>query len=535
MQGSHRAPSGVKMQPEQGQDEVIALLSDPRAYSPAPPRVERIDTHGAIIFLAGDRAYKIKRAVRLPYLDFSTLARRRAACEREIEINRLTAPDMYLGTIAIVRNSNGALQLGGEGDPVEWVVEMMRFDQSDLLDVMAREGRLSSDLMIPLTDHIAGYHKRAPVIRNAGGAETISRVVAQAALAFSKSKDRLDADDVQDFTRASREMAHSLAGLLDRRAAGGYVRRCHGDLHLGNIVLLEGKPTLFDAIEFDERLASIDILYDLAFLLMDLWMRGYKRHANIVLNRYLAGERGERGEDGNIAGLAALPLFLSCRAGVRAMVMLDRLPHIADAEAEKALADLKAYFDSARRFLEPPRPRLIAAGGLSGTGKSTLAGALAPYIGAAPGALWLRSDVERKKMFDVGIEERLSEAAYTPEVTRRIYEILNEKARTALEAGRSVILDAVFSTERERRAASRVARETQVPFTGLWLSAPAEQMIARVRSRTGDASDADAAVVRRQLEYDTGEIDWHIIDAGSSPGAVLAAAAEITGVEPDGL
>ncbi len=394
---------------------------------------------------------------------------------------------------------------------------------------MAREGRLSSDLMIPLTDHIAGYHKRAPVIRHARGAEIVSRVVAQSALAFSKSGDRLDADEVHDFIRASQDAAHAVAGLLDRRGAHGYVRRCHGDLHLANIVLLEGRPTLFDAIEFDEQLASIDILYDLAFLLMDLWMRGYKQHANTVLNRYLAGEKAKRGEDGNFAGLAALPLFLSCRAGVRAMVMLDRLAHIADAQMDKALADLKAYFDLARRFLERPPPRLVAAGGLSGTGKSTLAGALAPYVGAAPGAVWLRSDVERKEMFDAGSEERLSQAAYAPQVTRRIYEILGEKARAALEAGQSVILDAVFSKADERRAAMRIAREARVPFTGLWLSAPAEQMIARVRARSGDVSDADAAVVRRQLDYETGEIDWHIIDAGSSPGAVLAAAADIIG------
>ncbi len=531
MQASHKAASGVKMQSETSQDEVIGLLSDACTYSPAPPQVDRIDTHGAIVFLAGDKAYKIKRAVQLPYLDFSTQARRRDACEREVEINRLTAPDMYLGTIAVVRNANGALRLGGEGDPVEWVIEMTRFDQSDLLDAMARERRLSSDLMIPLTDHIADYHKKAPIIRDADGAKILSKVVAETTLALSKSVNRLDADAVQDFTHASQDLANGLAALLKRRAADGHVRRCHGDLHLGNIVLLEGQPTLFDAIEFDELLATIDILYDLAFLLMDLWMRGLKPHANIVLNHYLA----RVGEEDNIAGLAALPLFLSCRAAVRAMVMLDRLPHIADAEVEKALADLNAYFDLARQFLEPAPPRLIAVGGLSGTGKSTLAGALAPYLGAAPGALWLRSDVERKLMFNVGIEERLIEAAYEPEVSQRIYEMLNERAKAALAAGQSVILDAVFSKECERRAASRIARETEVPFTGLWLCAPAQRMLERVELRKGDASDADAAVVKRQLEYDIGEIDWHIVDAGSSPDKVLRSAAKIADVVSDGI
>jgi predicted kinase len=319
--------------------------------------------------------------------------------------------------------------------------------------------------------------------------------------------------------------------LLKQRAADGHVRRCHGDLHLGNIVLLEGQPTLFDAIEFDELLATIDILYDLAFLLMDLWMRGHKPHANIVLNHYLV----RAGEKDNIAGLAALPLFLSCRAAIRAMVTLDRLPHIADAEVEKTLTELKAYFDLARQFLEPDPPRLIAVGGLSGTGKSTLAGALAPYFGAAPGALWLRSDVERKLMFNVGIKERLSEVAYKPKVNQRIYETLNETAKAALTAGQSVILDAVFSRETERRAALQVAQESEVPFTGLWLRAPAEKMIERVELREGDASDADAAVVKRQLEYDTGDIDWHIVDAGSSPDNVLRSASKIANVDPDGI
>ena len=217
------------------------------------------------------------------------------------------------------------------------------------------------------------------------------------------------------------------------------------------------------------------------------------------------------------------------------MVMLDRLPHIADVEVGKALADLNAYFDLARQFLEPAPPRLIAVGGLSGTGKSTLAGALAPYLGAAPGALWLRSDVERKLMFNVGIEERLREAAYEPEVSQRIYETLNERAKVALAAGQSVILDAVFSKECERRAASRIARETEVPFTGLWLCAPAQRMLERVELRKDDASDADASVVKRQLEYDIGEIDWHIVDAGSSPDKVLRSAAKIADVDSDDI
>ena len=203
---------------------------------------------------------------------------------------------------------------------------------------------------------------------------------------------------------ASRESLARLAPLLEARARGGYVRHCHGDLHLRNIVEIDGAPVLFDAIEFDDRLATIDVLHDLAFLLMDLGKRGLKAHANAVLNAYLDA----RASTGNLVGLAALPLFLSMRAAVRAKVELLRAGLAAPGSADAAREEARAYFALARDFLDArAAPRLIAIGGLSGSGKSAVARAIAPHIGAFPGAVHVRSDIERKRLFGVGPLERL--------------------------------------------------------------------------------------------------------------------------------
>jgi aminoglycoside phosphotransferase family enzyme/predicted kinase len=508
------------------QTEVIAFLTAPASYEPVPDKVERIDTHGAMVFLAGEKAYKIKRAVQLAYLDFSTLEKRRAACEREVEVNRRTAPHIYLGTVPITRGKKGALHFGGDGETIEWAVKMARFDQRDLLDRMAEEGRLPLGLMAPLTDHIATYHDAAPVERSGANVAGLSRVVANVTAALETVRDRLGEKEVAKFNGALRAAFTGNEARMKQRAADGFVRRCHGDLHLRNIVLVGGVPTLFDAIEFDERLATIDVLYDLAFLLMDLWHRDEKAHANAVLNRYL----WRAGAEENIDGLALLPLYLAIRAGVRAMVALDRLLHVAAKEREAVLHEVSEYFVQAEGFLNPAPPRLIAVGGLSGTGKSTLAAALAPSVGAAPGAFHLRSDVERKLLFAVRPEESLGEEAYAEGVSEKVYAALNEKAGRALRAGHSVVVDAVFARAHQREAAERVAADAGVPFDGLWLTAPEAELIDRVGKRAGDASDADAAVVRRQLDYDIGDLEWQMLDAGGPAEATRAAAAAALGI-----
>jgi predicted kinase len=295
--------------------------------------------------------------------------------------------------------------------------------------------------------------------------------------------------------------------LLVERGRQGFVRRCHGDLHLANIVVINQQPVLFDAIEFDTRIATVDVLYDLAFTLMDLLRHDQPLAANIVLNRYLAATPPE-----NLDALGVLPLFMSIRAAIRAQVALARLmpPH---SDGADLLDEARRYFDLARTLIHPPAPRLIAVGGLSGTGKTVLVRALAPAVAPQPGAVVLRSDVIRKQMFGVGDTERLPPSAYTPEFAERVYEMVAQHARRVLAQGHSVIVDGVFARDFERDAFAALARACNVPLTGLFLVADLATRQARIADRRGDASDATQEVAALQEHYNIGHIGWATIDA----------------------
>lgn len=504
------------------QGEVGAFLCEPATYGPGIARVERIDTHGASVFLAGDRAYKMKRAVRYPYMDFSTLALRKANCEREIALNRRTAPELYLGVEAVVRGADGRLALGGPGEAVEWLVVMKRFDQDGLCDRLARTGRLTAELMAALADEIAAFHDTAERLTGdnapGGGAEGLRAVIEENLVELGERPGIFPPGDVAAFARTSHAALRRLAPLLDARLEAGFVRRCHGDLHLRNICVIDGQPRIFDAIEFNDAIACIDVLYDLAFLIMDLEHRGLRGHANSVLNRYLRSEP-------EVAGLATLPLFLSVRAAVRAKVSVSVADSQSDALTTQALYDeAGAYFRAACAYLEPSPPRLVAVGGLSGTGKTSLARQLAPGLGAPPGALHLRSDVLRKALAGILELNRLPPESYGKAASQRVYAELLQRARTALSAGRAVIVDAVYAKPEERAAIEAVARDLDVPFHGLWLECQEDVMIARVAGRRGDASDATPEVVRRQLGYGIGAVTWHRLDASDAPETVSAVA-----------
>jgi hypothetical protein len=508
------------------QREVIAFLSERSTYDPSPTTIERIDTHASIIFLAGAFVYKIKRAVELDYLDFSSLEKRRLACERELAVNAATAPELYLGLVGIVRKLDGALALGEAGDVVEWAVKMRRFDQEDLLSHRARSGQLDFGLMAPLAAHIAVFHDQASVNRHADAEKLLSDVITSTVVSFTGASEVIAPSDTRSYSQVVLGRLAEGAELLRLRARQGFVRRCHGDMHLNNIVLLEGQPTLFDAIEFSEDIATVDTLYDLAFLLMDMWHRGLKGHANAVFNRYIE----EADEIDNYEGLRALPLFLSVRAAVRAMVTIDALPHLSGGQKTSALEEARGYFASAQELIAPQAPKLISVGGLSGTGKTRLSAALAPIVGGAPGAVHLRSDVERKAMFDLERTVKLGPEGYTPEASDRVYVRLIDKARAVLQAGHSVIIDAVSAAPKHRQMIENLGANTGVRPRAIWLSAPREELIKRVDGRRGDASDADAAVVEQQLGWQTGPIAWDSVDASGAPEDVLAEAVRVLGV-----
>jgi aminoglycoside phosphotransferase family enzyme/predicted kinase len=498
------------------QHDVFAFLQRPSTHGGA--RVRRIDTHAAAVFLAGERAYKVKRAVRFPFLDFSTLERRRAACNAEIEANRPFAPGLYRGVIAITREGDGALSLGGAGEPVEWAVEMHRFDETKTLDRLADHGAVDLALADSLARTIAAAHARAPVVDAAPWIDALGAYVEQNDAAFREHPELFPAAAAERLTAASRESLSRIGPLLLARGSRGLVRRGHGDLHLGNIALIEGKPVPFDALEFDPLVASGDVLYDLAFLLMDLVERKLQPAANVVLNRYLA----EAGRADDLDALAALPLLMSMRAAIRAKVTAARISFAPDVDRAPTATAAAAYFELAAALIAPPPPVLVAIGGLSGTGKSMLARALAPDLMPAPGAVLLRSDVERKAWFGVAETERLPAEAYSAEITARTYAALADKARRATSAGHSAVIDAVFAAPAERAAVAAVASATDVAFRGLFLTADLATRIARVGNRAGDASDADTAVAERQESYALGPMDWSVIDASGTPAQTLS-------------
>ncbi|MGA2043283.1 MAG: AAA family ATPase [Roseiarcus sp.] len=500
-----------------GQGEVFAFLADPAGFARGAP-VRRIDTHGAVVFLAGEEAYKVKRAVRFSFMDFSTLERRRIACEHELVVNRDNAPGVYLGVVPIVRGPQG-LALGGAGDAVEWAVHMRRFDEEATFDRLADRGALRQALIERLAGAILASHRRAPPRDGEAATRALESYLDQNEAAFARDPGLFEPGRARRLAVDARANLASVRDLLVARGRAGWVRRCHGDLHLGNIALIDGEPVLFDAIEFDDSIASGDVLYDLAFLLMDLEERGLRRAANLVLNRYLAAS-----DPAQLSGLAALPIFLSIRSAIRAKVVAAGLAHLQGAARDRAAAAARRYFWFAEEFLAPAPVHLVAFGGLSGAGKSRLAAELAPELGRAPGAALLRSDLERKRLFGVAETRRLPGAAYGAGVSAQVYGRLWREATLALRAGQSVVLDAVQARADERLASERAAREAGAAFIGLWLDAPLSVRRDRVGARRGDASDADAAVVEAQEAMASEAVGWIRLDASGDPDSTVSAA-----------
>ncbi|SFI48314.1 bifunctional aminoglycoside phosphotransferase/ATP-binding protein [Bradyrhizobium sp. Gha] len=476
--------------------------------------VKRIDTHAASVFLDGTRALKIKRAVKYPFLDYSTLDKRKAACEEEVRINRPHAPQIYRRVVAITEEPDGSVKVDGSGRPIEYAVDMSRFDETRTLDHLAKAGRFDADLASAIADAIVVSHAAAIATNSKRWVASIPALIDGNSNGLRKGN-QFPAAEIEQLGQASNARFLRVRSWLEERARRGFVRRCHGDLHLANIVLIEQQPVLFDAIEFDAEMATVDVLYDLAFTLMDLLRHDQPLAANIMLNRYLAATPVD-----NLDALRALPLFMSIRAAVRAQVTLARLKPT-HSEDVGILDQARRYFDLARALIQPPRPHLVAVGGLSGSGKTVLAQALAPTLAPEPGAVVLRSDVIRKQLFGVPDTERLPPTAYTPELAERVYATLAERARRVLAQGHSAVADGVFARDFERDAFAALARDCNVPLTGLFLVADLATRQARIGSRSGDASDATQEVAALQERYNIGHIGWATIDASGSQAQTL--------------
>lgn len=499
------------------QIETAKLLA---RLSGGPP----LETHISLVFRGPDTVWKLKKAVALPFLDYSTIESRGVFTRREFELNAPFAPGLYRDVAAVIRETDGALSLEPSPQPgqeiLDWVLRMARVPDGDFLDVMAASGQLATGLLDATADAVAAYHTALPPRFEIEAADTTRLLI------LSNTKSALEAGLPKERTIAWMDRAlpavDRIVGWLSDRRGAGFVRRAHGDLHLGNMCLWDGKPVPFDALEFDEHLAVIDIGYDLAFLLMDLERRVGRKAANRFMNRYIA----RTGDAGLVHGL---PVFLSLRAMIRAHVELRR--------GREGLC--RAYYDDAMRALDPSPPLLVAVGGLMASGKSTLARALAPDLGKTPGAVILRSDEIRKRQHGEAPETKLGPDAYTPAADAAVRAALMAGCAGVVESGYAAIGDATFLDPAWRSEIAALAARAGVGFAGFWLTAPVEELERRVIARSenpasGDASDATLAVLRRAASQapspDQLDHGWTIIDAVDATAAVRCAREKIRAI-----
>lgn len=469
---------------------VVALvrqLADRHGGAAAPQVVQ---TPISTLILAGDRAYKLKRPVRLPFLDFSTVARRRHFCEEELRLNRRTAPALYLDVQPVTGRLDAPV-IGAAGEAVDWLLRMRRFAAEGEFHVMAQAGRLRARHIDALVAHLAAFHLALPPLETDGPLRPGARDRAAASLDEVAADPARPPDcspgDVAALRHALERRFAVLAPLMARRAAGGFVRECHGDLHLGNIVQWRGQVMAFDAIEFDPALRRIDIVDDLAFCFMDLLAHGLP-----TLAWRLANGWSER--LGDFEGLAQLSTYAACRALVRAKVAL------LGGDADR----FRRYWALAVELARPPVvPRLVLVTGLSGSGKSTVAQALATHLGA----IRVRSDVERKRLHHLAPTAKaepgseLQRQLYGREATRRTYARLGELARALLGAGMSVVVDAACLRQDERETLRQIAGRLGAQFAVVVCMAPPAVLKSRIvcRARSGDdPSDATLDVLALQ-------------------------------------
>jgi uncharacterized protein len=459
-------------------------------------RSEPLETHISLVFIGADTVWKLKKAVRLTFLDFTPLDARRRFAQRELELNAPAAPGLYRDVVAVVRRADGTLGFGGpdERPVVDWVLRMAPVPADDFLDAIAAAGGLTPSLLDALGDAVAAFHRGLPPaigVDAAAAMRHVTRGNAQSALDAG-----LPETAVQAWQTRILEALDGIAPWLAQRSRDGFVRRAHGDLHLGNLCLWQGRPVPFDALEFDEAMATIDLGYDLAFLLMDLDQRVSRTAANRVLNRYVA----RTGDAGLTRGLL---VFVSLRAMVRAHV-----------EAKRGNAGTGAhYLSAAAGYLQPKPPLVLAIGGLPASGKSTLARALAPELGNAPGALVLRSDEIRKRQHGAAPEERLPQSAYSDAASEAVFTELAAMVGETASGGHGVIADATFIDRRHRTMIEAAARAVGIPFLGIWLEAPLAELERRVAARERDASDATITVLRAASRRNPQASDWVEIDA----------------------
>ena len=495
------------------QSETVAALSSPKAYGKLFGKVDVVDTNICRVFLFGDKAYKLKKGVKYPYVDYSTPERRCFSCRREMTMCERFAPGMCIGVDTVVRDKKGRLTIGsvcrdGAVETVDYVLVMDRFADGDFLDEQIQKGTADRFEIMDLAERIWALHADAPAFYNVDGELIIRRRIDENNALIRCFTDIFDVKDVDALNAAQLKTLNEQKKLLNQRRDEHHVRLCHGDMRLHNIVMRDGKILLFNPIEFYDDLTHIDVLYDLAYLLMDMSHRGLKRLASILFNHYMLCS-------GDWDGFPVLPLFMSCRAGVECYVAAQMAADTTDPERKKTFADAaRAYLVSAREYLDPPPPRLVACGGLSGSGKSRIAREIAPFVTVPPGAVVLRDDVFRRELKRVPPDETLGEESFLASDESQVYALMFEKAEKIIRYGHTVILDALFFKPEYRDGARRLAEKLGVEFYGFWVDAPLDVRAERVAKRKRNPSDVKSIeTLKNQLNIRVGDIDWHRIDS----------------------
>lgn len=470
---------------------LLQSLRNPACYPHPVDTIAVLETHISWVILAGCFAYKVKKPLDLGFLDFSTLARRRFYCQEEIRLNRRLAPDLYLDVIAIGGDAEQPV-LGAE-PAFEYALKMQRFDTALQMDNLLENGLLTTQHIDHLATTLAQFHSHLPAMPLDSEFGTAASIAEPARDNFQALKALLSSEDCPRLavlaTMSDAEFSRCRE-LFEQRRQAGWVRECHGDLHLGNIVVLAGQPTPFDALEFSASLRCIDIISDMAFLLMDLQQRDQSDLAFRLLNAYLT-------ETGDFAGIGVLRFYLGYRAMVRAKVSAIRAAQL---PSSASLLECRHYLRQAEMNLTLPRPALIITHGLPGCGKTTVAQQVLEKIGA----IHLRSDVERKRLFGLyawqSSGSKADEGIYTPQATVRTYRYLLDTARFILQNGFSVIIDAAFLKQNERQQFSELALALNLPFAILSVRCDDRLHRQRIQQRQAehrDASEADVGVYQR--------------------------------------
>ncbi len=511
----------------------VERLLAPGAYPHPAGRIELLETHISWVLLAGDYAYKIKKPVSLGFVDFSTLESRRFYCGEELRLNRRTAPELYLAVVPVTGTPENP-SMDGKGEAFEYAVKMRRFPQEALLDRVAKAGQLTSAQVEAFARTVARFHGEVGRAGAEGAFGSPSAILADAVDNFAQ----LELLDGPADTREARQALASwtlrefnrLEPVFARRKQGGFVRECHGDLHLGNVALREGRPVAFDAIEFNEAFRWVDVMNEVAFPVMDLVHHGLDALAHRFLDAYLDAT-------GDYAGLRLLRFYLAYRAMVRAKVSCIRAHQggISEADRERSANACRGHLELAQRLARRPPGVLVAMHGVSGSGKTTISG----HLVEALGAVRLRSDVERKRLRGLDALARTDSAPgaglYAPEADRITYGRLAALAGEVLDAGYPVVVDAAFLKHSWREMFREFARERGVPFVLVACAAPVEMLRERVvrREREGtDPSEAGLAVLERQAgklepllaeELDTAVI----VDAQDASEAMRLAATSV--------